>query len=49
MVPAGGVIGILYFPNAIAHYVSGLLLGIGSGVALLPYSSIKEVNPDNVR
>jgi MFS family permease len=27
----------------------GLLLGIGSGAAMIPYSIIKEVNPDNVK
>ncbi|MDR1968024.1 MAG: MFS transporter [Burkholderiaceae bacterium] len=42
-------IGILYFPNSVPPYVCGLLLGIGSGAAMLPYSSIKEVNPDNVK
>jgi MFS family permease len=42
--------GILYLPDGIApHYVLGLLLGIGSGAAMLPYSVIKEVNPDNVK
>jgi MFS family permease len=26
-----------------------LLFGIGSGAAMIPYSMIKEVNPDNVK
>ncbi|MEW9583369.1 hypothetical protein [Paraburkholderia sp. DGU8] len=30
-------------------YVLGLLLGIGWGAAMLPYTVIKEVNPDNVK
>ena len=42
--------GILYLPAGVApHYVLGLLLGVGSGAAMLPYSVIKEVNPDNVK
>lgn len=42
--------GILYLPAGIAPpYALGLLLGIGSGAAMLPYSVIKEVNPDNVK
>jgi MFS family permease len=42
--------GILYLPDGVApHYLLGLLLGIGSGAAMLPYSVIKEVNPDNVK
>ncbi|CAG9271330.1 Sugar phosphate permease [Paraburkholderia unamae] len=41
---------ILYLPPGVApHYVLGLLLGVGSGAAMLPYSVIKEVNPDNVK
>jgi len=41
---------ILYLPADIApHYIFGLLLGIGSGAAMIPYSIIKEVNPDNVK
>jgi MFS family permease len=41
---------ILYLPAGVAPpYVFGLLLGIGSGAAMLPYSIIKEVNADNVK
>ncbi|MFJ4142988.1 MFS transporter [Pseudomonas sp. NPDC089734] len=41
---------ILYLPAGIAPpYLFGLLLGIGSGAAMIPYSIIKEVNPDNVK
>ncbi|PYE17839.1 sugar phosphate permease [Paraburkholderia silvatlantica] len=41
---------ILYLPPGVApRYVLGLLLGVGSGAAMLPYSVIKEVNPDNVK
>jgi MFS family permease len=42
--------GIFYLPPGVApRYVLGLLLGIGSGAAMLPYTVIKEVNPDNVK
>jgi len=42
--------GIFYLPAGVASpYVLGLLLGIGSGAAMLPYTVIKEVNPDNVK
>ncbi|MGF6604035.1 MFS family permease [Paraburkholderia sp. GAS448] len=42
--------GIFYLPPGVAPpYVLGLLLGIGSGAAMLPYTVIKEVNPDNVK
>ncbi len=41
---------ILYVPGDILpHYVVGLLLGIGSGAAMIPYSIIKEVNPDKIK
>lgn len=42
--------GILYLQAGVAPpYVLGLAFGIGSGAAMLPYSVIKEVNPDNVK
>ncbi|QCP53234.1 MFS transporter [Trinickia violacea] len=42
--------GIFYLPAGVAPpYVLGLLLGIGSGAAMLPYTVIKEVNSDNVK
>ncbi len=40
---------LVYLPAAMPPYVMGLLLGIGSGAAMIPYSVIKEVNPDNVK
>ena len=39
----------VYLPGFAPHYLLGLLLGIGSGAAMIPYSSIKEVNPDRVK
>jgi MFS family permease len=42
-------IGVAYFSKYIPPYVGGLLFGIGSGAAMIPYSMIKEANPDNVK
>ncbi|WP_429552139.1 MFS transporter [Paraburkholderia sp. MM5477-R1] len=42
--------GIFFLPaGVVPRYVLGLSLGIGSGAAMLPYTVIKEVNPDNVK
>lgn len=43
------IIGIVYMPSVIPHYVGGLAFGIGSGAAMIPYTMIKEVNPDHVK
>lgn len=41
---------ILYLPpNSFPPYMLGFLLGFGSGAAMIPYSVIKEVNPDEVK
>ena len=40
---------LVYLPNMMPSYLMGLLLGIGSGAAMIPYTIIKEVNPDNVK
>ncbi|WP_255565195.1 MFS transporter [Methylovirgula sp. HY1] len=40
---------IYLHPNTFPPYVLGLLLGIGSGAAMIPYSMIKEINPDRVK
>ena len=47
MLITGGV--IVYLPNSMPNYVMGLLLGIFSGAAMIPYTMIKEVNPDEVK
>ncbi|WP_284943556.1 MFS transporter [Acidisoma cladoniae] len=39
----------VYLPGVLPPYMLGLLLGIGSGAAMVPYSIIKEVNPDRVK
>ena len=45
----GYFIGLIYFPESVPPYTGGLLFGIGSGAAMIPYTMIKEVNPDNVK
>jgi MFS family permease len=41
---------ILYLPpGTLPPYILGFVLGFGSGAAMIPYSSIKEVNPDGVK
>ena len=40
---------LIYLPGVFPPYLLGLLLGIGSGAAMIPYSIIKEVNPDDVK
>jgi MFS family permease len=43
-------VAILYLPpNSAPPYMLGFLLGFGSGAAMIPYSIIKEVNPDEVK
>ena len=36
-------------PNTFPPYLLAFLLGFGSGAAMIPYSIIKEVNPDNAK
>lgn len=40
---------LLYFPDLIPAKVSMFMMGIGSGAAMIPYSIIKEANPDFVK
>jgi MFS family permease len=40
---------LIFLPQLVPVYVSTLFLGIASGVAMLPYAIIKEVNPDTVK
>jgi len=40
---------VVYLPGVMPPYVLGLLLGIVSGAAMIPYAIIKEVNPDKVK
>ena len=43
------LIGIVYLHELMQPYVGGLVFGIGSGAAMIPYTMIKEVNPDHVK
>ncbi len=43
------LVGLVYTPGLLPPYVGGLAFGIGSGAAMIPYTMIKEVNPDNVK
>ncbi len=40
---------VVYLPGVAPPYVRGLLLGIGSGAAMIPYAIIKQVNLDKVK
>jgi MFS family permease len=40
---------IVYASDLLPPYLVALLFGIGSGAAMIPYSMIKEVNPDSVK
>ncbi|OUJ75410.1 MFS transporter [Hymenobacter crusticola] len=39
----------LYLPSLLPLYVSLFLFGVASGAAMIPYSIIKEANPDEVK
>lgn len=43
------IVQLLYLPGLIPAHISMCLMGVGSGAAMLPYSIIKEVNPDSVK
>jgi MFS family permease len=50
----GGIVLMLVSGVGVAYpfvppYIGGLAFGIGSGAAMIPYSMIKETNPDNVK
>jgi MFS family permease len=55
IVIAGAVVKILslaqlcFLPTLIPPYFSTFLMGIASGAAMIPYSVIKEANPDSVK
>lgn len=40
---------LLYLPELYPAYISTFLLGVASGAAMIPYSVIKESNPDKVK
>ena len=55
IVIAGSIVMILslaqlcYFPTLMPAYFSTFLMGVASGAAMIPYSVIKEANPDSVK
>ncbi len=40
---------ISFFPDLISIYAGMFLMGVGSGAAMIPYTIIKEANPDRVK
>lgn len=40
---------MVFFQEAVPAFISMLLFGTASGVAMIPYTIIKEANPDNVK
>jgi MFS family permease len=40
---------LIYFPALLPAWLTLLILGIASGAAMIPYTIIKEVNPDEVK
>lgn len=50
VVMLAATLAILYLPaNSLPPYLLGFVLGFGSGAAMIPYTIIKEVNPDEVK
>ncbi len=50
VVMLAATLAILYLPaNSLPPYFLGFVLGFGSGAAMIPYTIIKEVNPDEVK
>ncbi|MXN93120.1 MFS transporter [Flavobacterium sp. Sd200] len=43
------LIQLCYLPGLYSPYISMFILGVVSGAAMIPYSIIKEANPDNVK
>lgn len=40
---------LLFLPDLMPAYISTFMLGVASGAAMIPYSVIKESNPDHVK
>ena len=40
---------LIYFPTLLAAWLTLFILGVASGAAMIPYTIIKEVNPDEVK
>ena len=44
-----GFVQLVYFPALLPAWLTLLIFGIASGAAMIPYTIIKEVNPDEVK
>ncbi|HEY4144396.1 MFS transporter [Pinirhizobacter sp.] len=44
-----GMIQLVYLPGLIPAWLSLFVMGVASGAAMIPYTLIKEVNPDEVK
>jgi MFS family permease len=44
-----GFIQLIYFPILLPSWLTLFILGVASGAAMIPYTIIKEVNPDEVK
>jgi MFS family permease len=44
-----GVIQVSYLPTLVPAWLSLFVIGVASGAAMIPYTLIKEVNPDEVK
>ncbi len=49
LIMLGYLLGLVFVPTLVPPHVGGLLFGIGSGAAMIPYTMIKEVNLDRVK
>jgi MFS family permease len=43
------VLQLTYWPGVLPTWSTLLVFGVGSGAAMIPYTMIKEVNPDRVK
>jgi MFS family permease len=44
-----GFVQLLYLPSLLPAWLTLFILGVASGAAMIPYTIIKEVNPDEVK
>jgi MFS family permease len=44
-----GFVQLIYFPTLLPTWLTLFILGVASGAAMIPYTIIKEVNPDEVK
>jgi MFS family permease len=44
-----GFVQLIYAPTLLPNWLTLFLLGVASGAAMIPYTIIKEVNPDEVK